>query len=511
MAQIQKGDTFADGQLVTGARLNQLIDSAILNPEAVTNQTLITAVDLADKFLIYQDSTMSLRSITLSSILEVHFPPITVSQLISTAEGGVNISSFNMLQLAGKTISLTAAGSGSGDISVTTDNDINLTGTNISVTGKAVFNGTGSLKLPTGTTAQRPSSPMTGELRFNTTTGHTEAYNGTAWEAVGGSPFDATGGNKVLAPDATVVTASFSSTDGISVVVTSTAHTVLIGQVIKLTTSVAGYSGNWTVYAVTTNDFTVALSIPAIANSGSCTYNKAGNFKTHIFTTGGTFTSGDSDGNVEILVVGGGGGGGGAYGLGGGGGAVCYNPYYFITKNTSYTVTIGNGGNGYPLSPTDGSPSTFGSVIANGGKKPDDRTGWGWGGSTGSGSFGVKSINPYDNWTATSGLPVYPWNGSRLKPDSGASSGGAPVWVKHPSFDTYYFDQGTCVGLDISGIPTRYGQGGSGTSFDVGLNGGGGRYNTPVPNTGNGGGVGSSVSNGNGASGIVIVRYPYWL
>ena len=30
MAQLTKGDTFTDGQQVTGARLNQLVDSAVL-------------------------------------------------------------------------------------------------------------------------------------------------------------------------------------------------------------------------------------------------------------------------------------------------------------------------------------------------------------------------------------------------------------------------------------------------------------------------------------------------
>jgi hypothetical protein len=50
---------------------------------------------------------------------------------------------------------------------------------------------TGSGKLPVGTTAQRDGSPATGFLRFNTTLGKPEIYNGSAWGAVGGG---ATGG-----------------------------------------------------------------------------------------------------------------------------------------------------------------------------------------------------------------------------------------------------------------------------------------------------------------------------
>jgi hypothetical protein len=40
---------------------------------------------------------------------------------------------------------------------------------------------TGGLYLPSGTTAQRPVSPATGQMRFNTTTGSVETYNGTSW------------------------------------------------------------------------------------------------------------------------------------------------------------------------------------------------------------------------------------------------------------------------------------------------------------------------------------------
>jgi hypothetical protein len=40
---------------------------------------------------------------------------------------------------------------------------------------------TGAWTIPVGTTAQRPSSPAIGMLRFNTTTGLVEVYNGSSW------------------------------------------------------------------------------------------------------------------------------------------------------------------------------------------------------------------------------------------------------------------------------------------------------------------------------------------
>ena len=48
----------------------------------------------------------------------------------------------------------------------------------------AVFGGTGAIRIPQGTTGQRPSA-ATGQLRWNTSDGALEVYNGSAWTAVG--------------------------------------------------------------------------------------------------------------------------------------------------------------------------------------------------------------------------------------------------------------------------------------------------------------------------------------
>ena len=50
-------------------------------------------------------------------------------------------------------------------------------------TGRLTYadSATGGLFLPVGTTAQRPASPATGMMRFNTTTSSVEVYNGTSW------------------------------------------------------------------------------------------------------------------------------------------------------------------------------------------------------------------------------------------------------------------------------------------------------------------------------------------
>jgi hypothetical protein len=41
------------------------------------------------------------------------------------------------------------------------------------------------LQLPSGTTAQRPASPVAGMVRFNTSLGYAEVYNGSSWVKFG--------------------------------------------------------------------------------------------------------------------------------------------------------------------------------------------------------------------------------------------------------------------------------------------------------------------------------------
>ena len=88
-------------------------------------------------------------------------------------------------------------------------------------TGAVVHNYTTALKIPVGTTAQRPGSPATGELRFNSTLGSAERYNGSAFAAVGGGA-GATGGgsDEVFFESDTNVTTNYTITSG------KNAHTV---------------------------------------------------------------------------------------------------------------------------------------------------------------------------------------------------------------------------------------------------------------------------------------------
>ena len=88
-------------------------------------------------------------------------------------------------------------------------------------TGAVIHNYTTALRIPVGTTAQRSGSPATGDLRFNSTLGSAEIYNGSSFTAVGGGA-GATGGgsDEVFFESDTNVTTNYTITSG------KNAHTV---------------------------------------------------------------------------------------------------------------------------------------------------------------------------------------------------------------------------------------------------------------------------------------------
>lgn len=76
--------------------------------------------------------------------------------------------------------------------------------------GDATFNATTSIKVPVGTTAQRPT-PAQGQFRFNSSLSQFEGYDGTKWGTVGGG---ATGGgtDQVFYENGQTVTTNYTIT-----------------------------------------------------------------------------------------------------------------------------------------------------------------------------------------------------------------------------------------------------------------------------------------------------------
>ena len=105
--------------------------------------------------------------------------------------------------------------------------------------GAVNVNSTSAIKVPVGTTAQRPT-PAQGQIRYNTTTSGFEGYNGSAWASVGAqfaytrTTATATSGQTTFSASYTVgyvemylngakliAGTDFTATDGSSVVLTS--------------------------------------------------------------------------------------------------------------------------------------------------------------------------------------------------------------------------------------------------------------------------------------------------
>jgi len=70
------------------------------------------------------------------------------------------------------------------------------------------FTGTGFMLIPKGTTAQRPVSPVDGQMRYNTDTNQFEGYQGGAWGQLGGGATGG-GGDEVFVENGVTVTANY--------------------------------------------------------------------------------------------------------------------------------------------------------------------------------------------------------------------------------------------------------------------------------------------------------------
>lgn len=68
---------------------------------------------------------------------------------------------------------------------LTVNSNVSTSGT-LTVANNVFLTGTGAIKVPVGSTALRPAVPELGMIRFNTTLGEWEGYDGTEWRGIGG-------------------------------------------------------------------------------------------------------------------------------------------------------------------------------------------------------------------------------------------------------------------------------------------------------------------------------------
>jgi len=80
--------------------------------------------------------------------------------------------------------------------------------------------------------------------------------------------------------DGVIVTGqAYTSGDGLTVTVTSTAHTLTVGQVILVTAAATGYNGTFRVATIATNSFTYVMTTAATPGSSTLSYIKKGLIK----------------------------------------------------------------------------------------------------------------------------------------------------------------------------------------------------------------------------------------
>jgi len=116
------------------------------------------------------------------------------------------------------------------------------------------MNSTDNLKLPNGTTAQRPATPASGMIRFNTTLKQYEGYTSYA--------------------GATISTITYVTTT--ATLTTATAHGLSTGNTVYITgTTPAAYSGTFVITVTGTTTFTYTMLSTPSGNAsvvGSYTY-----------------------------------------------------------------------------------------------------------------------------------------------------------------------------------------------------------------------------------------------
>lgn len=186
MAQFQPPIVFTPGQVLTASDLNGHVSGAIILPGVITDQTVLAALTVAsgDFVLLYDSSATALRKTTISDILNSGLS-ITTGSITGNAGADITLTpgSGYKFQVVGN-LDVTGNSTIAGNETIT--GGLTVTGNTIcdaalTVNGLPTFSVTSAMKIPTGTTAQRPGTPVAGQLRYNTTTSVIEIYNGTAW------------------------------------------------------------------------------------------------------------------------------------------------------------------------------------------------------------------------------------------------------------------------------------------------------------------------------------------
>ena len=401
---------------------------------------------------------------------------------------------------------------------------------------------TEAFQIAKGTTAERPSSPAVGMLRFNTTTDLLENYNSSGWSAVNvkipvitsitgeiyaGLPSNLTINGTDFTSTVTITFKEGSTTRG-----TATNQSVSSGSVtVSVPSGVYGQSTGDTITIIVTNSDGVASggtnkTVQATPSGGN-SITTSGDYRIHTFTSSGTFStpSGWSSSYDYVVVAGGGSGGNnkqGGYENGGGGGAGgMLTGSSSLAASTNYSISIGGGGArpGGDGQTRGGNTTAFGLTAIGGGGGRTRDTGLGnCNGGSGGGTTNWDDVN--SPGSGTSGQGNRGGYATQVgNPQGGSGGGGGKGAVGGGGSGSTGASGGSGGSTSIRGSSETFagGGGGGGGSGGSGGSGGGGQAGNSnsingsngSSNTGGGGGGNYAPSGnaGNGGSGIVIVRY----
>ena len=192
-----------------------LINNGLADAVTVKNTTGSgVAVPAGTAMLVFNNGTDVVNPLTYySGTLVSSSATISGGTINGTAIGGSSAAagSFTTLAASGNTtltgdLSVngnTTLGNASGDT-------ITLNAATATIPNNLNFSGTGSIRLPNGTTAERPS-PAAGMIRYNSTENTFEGYAAGAWGSIGGGATGA-GGDQVFYENELTVTASYTLT-----------------------------------------------------------------------------------------------------------------------------------------------------------------------------------------------------------------------------------------------------------------------------------------------------------
>ena len=301
-----------------------------------------------------------------------------------------------------------------GKISLGTANKFNAT-TNYfcDISGAYSSNTVTAMQIPADTSNNRPTVPVKGYIRYNTTIDLLEFWNGTAWRTL-------------------LASGSYS------------------------TLTVTGYILNST-YTVTYTDNNNNI-ITSPTTTGYTIYSFTGTGITGAVVPSTTM-------NVTYMVIGGGGSGGTGntsyYGGGGGAGGFRCDVSYGLLVGLSYNVSVGAGGTfpaGNDSNGNTGSASSFATITADGGGGGGYATGVS-GGSGGGGAYYTGASLSYPGGSGNSPgayTPIEGFGGGAYSAGGQGAPGGGAVGTGNNSSTA----GGIGATNSLSGVSVTYASGG---------------------------------------------------